>query len=78
MTNVAAVTAQGKVFAERYHVRIFKTSSEARAALRNVQKDVRNHSVEKGQQLAPDCFDPMSSAAWFGWWREPLPTNEPW
>ena len=65
----------GRVFADRYHARALKTPTEVRNALRYVLANRRHHASEA---LASDWFDPCSSAVWFGGWKEPLPTHEPW
>ena len=59
----------------RYHARALKAPTEVRNALRYVLANRRHHA---GEALAPDWFDPCSSAVWFSGWREPLPTHEPW
>jgi putative transposase len=65
----------GRVFADRYHMRVLRTPSETRACLVYVLQNQRKHV---GARVAPDWFDPFSSAPWFDGWSEPLPTHEPW
>jgi len=66
---------RGRVFADRYHRRALKTPTEVRAALVYVLQNRRKHVSAR---VADAWFDPFSSAPWFGGWREPLPTHEPW
>ncbi len=56
----------GRVFADRYHLRILRTPREVRAVLRYVLLNSRLHArpVRKTVRL-----DPASSARWFDGWR---------
>jgi REP element-mobilizing transposase RayT len=64
----------GPVLAERYHLRVLRTPTEVRNALRYVLLNARRHArrlATLGHRL-----DPASSARWFdGWKRGPQPTD---
>ncbi len=65
---------QGRVLADRYHLRLLPTPREVRNALRYVLLNGRRHAATAGAKL-PGTFrlDPASSARWFdGWKREKL------
>jgi len=68
----------GRVFRDRYHARPLASPREVRLALRYVLLNGRRHAAQHGRRIAPDWFDPCSSAAWFGGWKEALPWREPW
>jgi len=61
---------QGKVFADRYHVRILRTPREVRNALVYVLNNAHKHAAASGRR-APRGVDPYSSGPWFDSWREP-------
>ena len=56
----------GRVFADRYHLRVLKTPREVRAALRYVLLNARHHARRLAGKVA---LDPASSARWFDGWR---------
>ena len=56
----------GKVFTDRYHLRVLKTPREVRAALRYVLLNARRHARRLGRSVR---LDPASSARWFDGWR---------
>jgi len=59
----------GSVLAERYHLRVLRTPSEVRNALRYVLLNARHHA---SRLMGPAILDPASSARWFdGWTRRP-------
>jgi hypothetical protein len=53
---------RGKVFGDRYHVRVLRTPTEVRNALRYVLGNAEHHGVR-----FPDGVDPCSSARWWSW-----------
>jgi hypothetical protein len=57
---------KGRVFADRYHLRILRTPREVRNVLRYVMGNARRH----GQPIDPRRPDPYSSGAWFDGWRD--------
>jgi hypothetical protein len=73
----------GRVFADRYHVRMLATPKEVRNALRYVLLNARRHAKAAGAKLGRLVrFDPASSARWFDGWRrdvevESAPTDAP-
>jgi hypothetical protein len=62
---------RGRVFADRYHVRMLPTPREVHRALRYVLLNARHHIVAAAKILIkPVRLDPASSARWFdGWMR---------
>lgn len=65
----------GRVFAERYHVRLLPTPKEVRNALRYVLLNARRHAAAVTARVR---LDPGSSARWFDGWRRTVPeTPEP-
>jgi len=60
----------GKVFADRYHVRILRTPREVRNALVYVLNNAAKHAVAAGRR-PPQGVDAYSSGPWFDGWREP-------
>jgi hypothetical protein len=69
---------QGRVLADRYHVRMLPTPTEVRNALRYVLLNARHHAKAARATLAKArAFDPASSARWFdGWKRTGLGARE--
>jgi REP element-mobilizing transposase RayT len=62
---------KGKVFADRYHVRVLRTPREVRNALLYVLNNGHRHAVAAGRR-PPEEVDPYSSGPWFDGWREPV------
>ena len=60
----------GRVFADRYHLRILKTPREVRAVLRYVLLNARRHAQKLRKVVR---LDPASSARWFDGWRRHAP-----
>lgn len=61
---------KGRVFSDRYHVRVVKTPSEARHALIYVLQNFRKHAEQTGERVPTDWLDlAYSSAAAFDGWR---------
>ncbi len=60
---------RGRVFKERYCGRAKRTPTETRAAIHYVLGNARRHCAERGERLAWNWLDPLSSAAWFDGWR---------
>jgi REP element-mobilizing transposase RayT len=63
-----ALSAEGSVFADRYHAHELKTPRETRAALLYVLQNWLKHGQGRGH-------DPCSSARWFDGWKERPPAN---
>ncbi len=60
----------GRVFADRYHVRLLPTPREVRHALRYVLLNARRHATKAGAAITNVVrLDPASSARWFDGWR---------
>ncbi len=60
----------GRVFADRYHVRMLPTPREVHRALRYVLLNARQHVVAAARTLMnPVRLDPASSARWFDGWK---------
>ena len=60
----------GPVLKDRYHVRVLKTPTEVRNALRYVLLNARRHAAERGARLGGRVrLDPASSARWFDGWK---------
>jgi hypothetical protein len=60
----------GKVFADRYHLRLLPTPLEVHRALRYVLLNARRHAAAFGVAVkACVRLDPASSAQWFDGWR---------
>jgi putative transposase len=57
----------GTVFADRYHVEIVRTPTQARAALCYVMNNWRKHGADRGSQA---WVDPFSTGMHFRGWRE--------
>jgi hypothetical protein len=58
----------GRVFADRFHVRLLKTPLEVRRALAYVLNNFRRHADATGPRLPLSFVDGCSSAAWFDGW----------
>jgi putative transposase len=63
---------KGKVIADRYHLEVLRTPKQVRNALRYVLRNGEKHGVHAGVRHGDPrpCPDPMSSAAWYGYWKE--------
>lgn len=59
----------GRVFADRYHVRVLRTPREVRHALAYVLHNARKHAGS-GTRRAAGWLDPCSTAAWFVGFRD--------
>lgn len=60
---------RGRVFADRYHLRLLPTPREVRNALRYVLLNARHHlRPERLAHRTAASFDPASSAHWFDGW----------
>ena len=63
---------KGPVLRDRYHLRVLRTPSQVRNALRYVLLNARRHWAERTGSKAlrgPVRLDPASSARWFDGWR---------
>lgn len=67
----------GRVFADRYHVRVLRTPAQVRAALAYVLLNHRSHEARAGVWLGQGSFDRCSSAACFDGWRDAPRVPEP-
>lgn len=61
---------RGRVFTDRYHVRVLQTPREVRHCLCYVLNNFRRHAAQRGERLGPRWMDPYSSAAHFDGWQE--------
>jgi len=60
----------GRVFADRYHLRVLRTPREVRAVLRYVLLNARRHAGKHARKVRKAVrLDPASSAHWFDGWR---------
>ena len=67
----------GRVFADRYHVRLLKTPREVQRALRYVLLNARRHAAvtaRKAVRAMGSLLDPASSARWFDGWKRSVPS----
>jgi REP element-mobilizing transposase RayT len=65
----------GRVFADRYHVRLLPTPREVRSALRYVLLNARRHAATARKTLSNVAvqLDPASSGRWFDGWLRRVP-----
>jgi REP element-mobilizing transposase RayT len=59
----------GRVFADRYHVRVLRTPREVRSARAYVLQNARRHAAQAGIAYVPGWVDPFSSAKFFDGWK---------
>ena len=72
-----ATERSGRVFADRYHMRLLRTPREVRNALRYVLLNARHHVARLRERIARSRgaveksvrLDPASSAEWFDGWK---------
>jgi REP element-mobilizing transposase RayT len=67
-----ALRRSGPVVGDRYHLRVLRTPTQVRNALRYVLLNARRHwAKRRGNRLLPGPvrLDPASSARWFDGWR---------
>jgi len=62
--------AKGAVFADRYHVRILRTPTQARNAIAYVVLNYRRHGEDRGIPYPERWLDPFSSAPYFDGWKQ--------
>ena len=63
---------RGGVLRERYHLRVLRSPTQVRHALRYVLLNSRRHQAKRlGTKAlpAPVRIDPASSGRWFRWWK---------
>jgi REP element-mobilizing transposase RayT len=62
----------GSVIEDRYHLEVLRTPTQVRNAVRYVLRNGEKHGVHIALRHgdARPCPDPLSSAAWYGYWRE--------
>ncbi|HUQ04015.1 MAG TPA: transposase [Kofleriaceae bacterium] len=68
----------GKLFKERFHVRVLTKPLQVRNVLRYVLLNARHHAAERGEKLARYWVDPFSSAPWFDGWKAPIKNDADW
>lgn len=66
----AHLKRNGRVFADRYHLHVIETPSEARAVLLYVLGNARKHAREAEIAVPGDWIDPRSSGPWFRGWAD--------
>lgn len=65
----------GRVLADRYHMRLLPTPREVHNALRYVLLNGRRHAAKAGVvPTSAACLDPASSARWFEGWKGKVPS----
>jgi hypothetical protein len=67
---------KGRVFSDRYHVRLLPTPTQVRNALRYVLLNARRHAAKlniRAKRATDVCLDPASSARWFDGWKRKVP-----
>jgi hypothetical protein len=65
---------KGRVIADRYHVHVLRTPTEVRNAVHYVLRNAERHGAHDAW---PECTtipvpDPLSTAAWFPFWKEQI------
>jgi len=60
------------VIADRYHLEVLRSPTQVRNALRYVLRNGEKHGVHPAVRHGDPrpCPDPLSSAAWYGYWKE--------
>jgi putative transposase len=63
---------KGAVIEDRYHLEVLRTPAQVRNAVRYVLRNGEKHGVHVGVRHGDPrpCPDPLSSAAWYGYWQE--------
>jgi putative transposase len=63
---------KGKVIADRYHLEVLRTPTQVRNAVRYVLRNGEKHGVHVAARHGDPrpCPDPLSSAAWYRYWKE--------
>jgi REP element-mobilizing transposase RayT len=69
---------RGRVFADRYHMRVLETPRDVRNTLCYVVQNHRRHAAQRGYRLHPRWIDPCSSGAWLDGWKQPIDPCSPW
>jgi len=64
------VERSGRVFADRYHLRVLTTPQEVRNCRAYVLNNHRRHTAQRGIRIERRWLDPFSSAAWFDGWKD--------
>ncbi len=60
---------RGRVVSDRFFSRILKTPREVRNCIAYVINNRRRHLAHRGEHLAQDCVDELSSGRYFDGWR---------
>jgi hypothetical protein len=68
--RIGARRRRGRVFADRYHVEVIRTPTQARHALRYVMSNWRRHGEDREGLASTWLVDPFSSAISFPDWAE--------
>ncbi len=69
-----ATGRSGRVFVDRYHVRLLATPRQVYNALRYVLLNARHHAAKgRGVMKGSVRLDPASSARWFEGWKRQVP-----
>jgi REP element-mobilizing transposase RayT len=71
------VKRRGRVFTDRYHVRVLKTPREVRNAINYVLNNWRHHGHDRGFESMFWEIDPFSSAGGFCGWSNLTTTETP-
>jgi hypothetical protein len=63
---------KGKVIADRYHLEVLRSPAQVRNAVGYVLRNGEKHGAHVGVRHGDPrpCPDPLSSAAWYGYWKE--------
>jgi putative transposase len=63
---------KGPVIEDRYHVEVLRSPTQVRNAVRYVLRNGEKHGVHVALRHGDGrpCPDPLSSAAWYGYWKE--------
>jgi REP element-mobilizing transposase RayT len=70
---------RGRLFVDRYFLRVLRSPRQTRAALMYVLLNARRHAQQRGQRLAWNWVDGCSSGPWFDGWKggQARPEEEP-
>jgi REP element-mobilizing transposase RayT len=73
-----AAGRKGKLWADRFHVRVLRSPREVRNAICYVLQNTRRHATTERTIVDPTWIDPRSSGPWFdGWSAGPDGRPEP-
>ena len=62
----------GSVIEDRFHLEVLRSKAQVRNAVRYVLRNGEKHGVHAAVRHGDPrpCPDPLSSAAWYGYWKE--------